>query len=204
MEKLLLFIKHRLGFAWRLIENVNNVLFAIFYSSSLEKILRDVFNYSGYGAFHCRELNTDDAGILRKMINDQPPSDLDFFKPHAFDKESILKQLKKKSFLMMGVFDGDILAGYFFLRFFANRKCFVGRLIDKDYRGKGIGRIMNGIMYEIAWKMKFRCLSTISKNNNAVMKAHSENRHMIILKELNNDYLLVEFLPVKNQADKLI
>jgi len=84
--------------------------------------------------------------------------------------------------------------GYFFLRFFANRKCFVGRIIDREYRGMGIGNGMNRIMYRTAWNMGFRCLSTMSKNNSAVMKAHQKNSSMLVLKELQNDYILVEFI----------
>ena len=95
---------------------------------------------------------------------------------------------------MMGAFDKERLAGYFFLRFFASKKCFVGRIIDKPYRGKGIGNIMNHIMYQTAWRMGFRCLSTISKNNHAVIRAHAKNTSMVVLKELQNDYLLVEFV----------
>ncbi len=57
---------------------------------------------------------------------------------------------------------------------------------------------MNFIMYETAWRMGFRCLSTISRNNAAVMRAHSGNRSMRILKELNDGYMLVEFI----QSDK--
>ncbi len=99
---------------------------------------------------------------------------------------------------MMGVFQDNLLVGYFFLRFFFNRKCFVGRLIDKDFRGKGIGGEMNRIMYETAWRMKFRCLSTISQDNTSVMRAHSKNETMKVLKHLKNNYMLVEFV----KADK--
>lgn len=203
MEKLLLFIKHRLGFLWKIIEAVNNSLFGLIYGSQLKKTLPGVFADFSQGPFQYRELTGADAGRLFHLIGDQPESDLDYFRPHGFDQESIARQTKKVSFLMMGVFSDDTMVGYFFLRFFANRKCFVGRLIDKEYRGKGIGAVMNNIMYETAWRMNFRCLSTISRNNDAVMRAHSGNRHMIILKELNNDYLLVEFLPSENKADKL-
>ncbi len=97
----------------------------------------------------------------------------------------------------MMAFKDDELVGYFFLRFFMNRKCFVGRLIDKSYRGQGIGLVMNDIMYETAWSMNFRCLSTISKNNIAVMKAHSKNPSAKIIKELQDNYLLVEFVKKK-------
>lgn len=84
--------------------------------------------------------------------------------------------------------------GYFFLRFFWNRKCFVGRLIDEPCEGKGIGRAMNNIMYNIGWRMGFRVMSTISKNNHLVMRSHANNHRMVVLKELADDYLFVEFV----------
>jgi hypothetical protein len=201
MERLMLFIKHKLGLVWNIIELINNLLFGGLYKSRLEGILTDVFKPFNHGAYHYRRLTIEDAGILCRMINNQPVSDLNYFKPHAFDEHSITKQLRKPSLLLMGTFRDDVIVGYFFLRFFANRKCFVGRLIDKEHRGKGIGLVMNNIMYATAWRMKFRCLSTISLNNNAVIKAHSGNRNMIVLKKLRNDYLLVEFLPVKQTCE---
>jgi RimJ/RimL family protein N-acetyltransferase len=195
MEKFMLFIKHRVGFVWNIIEVGNDIVFNIFFKSILEKALSLAFINFNQGPYQYRRLTREDAGRLHSLIQNQPSSDLEFFKPHPFDELSIIKQTGKKSFLMMGAFNEDELVGYFFLRFFANNKCFVGRLIDKDFRGKGIGDVMNRIMYETAWRMNFRCLSTISRDNNAVMKAHASNKHMIVLKELKNNYLLVEFLP---------
>lgn len=198
MVELLLYIKHKLGFVWKIAEAINNILFDLLYKQKLDVILSSVFADFSQGIFHYRKLARTDAKKLYTLISNQPLPDLNYFKPHSFDERSILQQLRKTSFLMMGAFHNDTLVGYFFLRFFANRKCFVGRVIDKEYRGKGIGVVMNNIMYETAWRMKFRCLSTISRNNNAIMRAHAANRHMIILKELKDDYLLVEFLPVRS------
>ena len=135
-----------------------------------------------------------DIQPLYELIASQPSEDLRYFKPHKFDIGSLEAQKRKPAFLMMGAFEGETLVGYFFLRFFANKKCFVGRLIDKDHRGKGIGLTMNFIMYQTSWRMGFRCLSTISRNNSSVMNAHAKNPTMIVLKELQNDYLLVEFI----------
>lgn len=197
MEKQLLYIKHRLKFLWSIIEGVNDFLFKHCYSATLTLNVTDVIADYGNEPFLYRVLRLEDAHRLYLLINNQPAGDLKYFNPHPFDESSIIKQLGKQSFLMMGTFKDGELIGYFFLRFFANKKCFVGRLIDKEYRGQGIGLIMNRIMYETAWRMKFRCQSTISRNNLAVMKAHSGNKHMTVLKELKNDYLLVEFLPEK-------
>lgn len=194
MEKILIFIKHHFKFVWKIIEWLNTLVFSVFYKSELENKLPYIFEEFSSLPFIYRRLQNSDAESLYNLINSQDPSDLKYFSPHSFDMGSIKKQLRISSFLMMGTFDGERLTGYFFLRFFANKKCFVGRLIDKEYRGKGIGLIMNNIMYETAWQMGFRCLSTISRNNTAVMKAHAKNSAMKILKELQNDYLLVEFI----------
>lgn len=194
MERFLLFIKHNVRFLWRIIEWGNGILFSLLYRSRLEKVLSGVFEEVTESRYNFRKLAQADINGLHLLLNSQDEGDLDYFKPHRFNIKSLERQLKIPSFLMMGAFDGEKMAGYFFLRFFANKKCFVGRLTDKDYRGKGIGRTMNRIMYETAWRMGFRCLSTISRNNTLVMKAHAENRNMVVLKELAGDYMLVEFV----------
>jgi hypothetical protein len=193
MEKILIFIKHHFVFLWNIIEWINGMIFSLLHTSKLRKILTGVFIEFTGSPFVFRKLNPQDAESLYNLLNSQNPSDLDFFHPHNFDYNSIVRQFKKPSFLMMGAFENEKLIGYFFLRFFSNRKCFVGRLIDKEFRGKSIGLVMNKIMYETAWRMNFRCLSTISRNNSSVMKAHARNQTMVVLKELHNDYLLVEF-----------
>jgi len=200
MEKILIFIKHHFAFLWIIIEKINDSLFHLFYSERLEAQFPQIFEEFGVNEMTIRKLMPDDAKNLYELINSQQNTDLKYFKPHGFDYESVQKQFAKISFLMMGVFDNEKLIGYFFLRFFANRKCFVGRLIEKKYRGRGIGDAMNKVMYNLSWRMDFRCLSTISKNNKAVIGAHKKNSNMVILKELPNDYLLVEFVnkPIVN------
>lgn len=202
MEKLLIFIKHRFRIIWGILEWGNGQLFSILYKRKMENTLEKILNEFSLPGYILRRLHLSDAKDLFEMINSQETQDLMYFKPHGFDLSSIQKQFMNKAFLMMGVFRDQKLAGYFFLRFFANKKCFVGRLIDKNYRGQGIGEIMNKIMYETAWKMGFRCLSTISKNNRAVMRAHAKNPRMVILKEIQNDYLLIEFMREESSGRK--
>lgn len=200
MERLLIYIKHHFVFLWRIIEKGNGLIFALLYKSKMERILQNVFDEFSSQSFSCKRLFATDIEPLYNLIKTQEASDLEYFHPHGFDLNSLKRQLNNQSFLMMGAFEGEKIVGYFFLRFFATRKCFVGRLIDKPYRGKGIAGTMNNIMYETAWRMNFRCLSTISCNNIAVMKAHAKNPTMVVLNKLQNDYLLVEF--IKNNDPK--
>ena len=196
MEKILLFIKHHLEFIWNFIEWINEGLVHILYAKKIDLKLNELLPLASADSFVSRKLVLSDAPLLYHLIHAQNPSDLKYFKPHKFDLISIRKQLKKKSFLMMGTFDEDKLIGYFFLRFFFNKKCFVGRLTDANYRGKGVGKIMNELMYGIAWGINFRCLSTVSKNNHFVMQAHQHNNAVKILKELSNGFILIEFIKV--------
>jgi len=194
MERFLIFIKHHARFLWIIIEWGNGVVFSVLYRAGLLRVLPGVFREFTLEPFTFKRLSSANAGQLWVLINNQDLGDLEFFHPHGHDLESVKKQFNVKAFLMMGVFEGSNLIGYFFLRFFSNRKCFVGRLIDKNYRGRGIGNVMNTIMYQIAWRMNFRCLSTISRNNRLVMQAHSGNSHIRVIKELHDDYMLVEFI----------
>mgnify|MGYP001011291875 CR=1 FL=1 len=194
MVRFFLFVKHNLLPVWRIIEWGNGMLFSVLYGRKLETTIKDVLNGSLTNKLSYRRLALSDAESLSDLIIAQDEMDLVYFHPHEFDLRSVIRQFQNKAFLMMGVFNGDEMVGYFFLRFFINKKCFVGRLIDRSHRGQGIGRIMNDIMYEIGWRMNFRCLSTISRNNRAVIRAHATNQTIKVLKELSNDYLLVEFI----------
>lgn len=194
MEKILIFIKHNLKPLWRFIELFNDILFLMFFESRMEKVLSDIFRVYEKEIFEYKRLDSSDSESLYDLIQAQPSSDLQYFHPHDFDLISLRKQFDKNAFIMMGVFDDKKLIGYFFLRCFINKKCFVGRLIDKPYRGTGIGQVMNRIMYETAWGLYFRCLSTICTHNESVMKAHARNPLMKKIKELENDYILVEFI----------
>jgi len=146
MEKVFIFIKHHFRILWRLIEWANGLIFQVLFRPSLNRILPRQFLGAEESPFLFRALKANDAEALHGLIHSQESSDLIYFSPHDFDLPSIEKQFKNRSFLMMGVFDQERIIGYFFLRFFANRRCFVGRIIDHSYRGKGIGNQMNRIM----------------------------------------------------------
>ena len=199
MERIFIFIKHHLKPLWRILEWGNGFIYSMLFRTKQKKVLKSIFDEQPAPPYEYRKLLRADAVPLYDLINSQQEADLTYFQPHGFDRDSVEKQFSNRAFLMMGVFEKERILGYFFLRFFANRKCFVGRLIDKEYRGKGIGLVMNKIMYETAWRMGFRCLSTISNNNKAVIEAHAKNPSMVVLKELRNDYLLVEFVNTQDE-----
>ena len=194
MIRLLLFIKHNMPFIWEFVEWLNGLLYRILHYGKQQKTVPVVISEFTLPKFSFRMLQQSDLPALEALIARQEPGRLNYFRPHGYDSQSLLKAYRNPAFLMMGAFDGPQMVGYFFLRFFWNRKCFVGRLIDEPYEGKGIGRVMNSIMYNIGWRMGFRVMSTISKNNSLVMRSHANNHSMVVLKELEEDYLFVEFV----------
>ena len=97
--------------------------------------------------------------------------------------------------MMFGVFDKNTqdIIGYFMMRFFVNKKCFVGFLVGSNSRGKGIAGQMGKIMLEICWSNNFAALATVSRKNEAALKAYRKLNNFSILKELPDDYIYIRY-----------
>lgn len=195
MIRLLLKIKHRLPFLWRGIEQVNSLLFLILHRRRIMANSRACLDRYQLDGFSFRLLTQADSAALSAFLTRQPAARMEFFKPHGFDLQSVTRKAKDPAFLMFGTFRDEALVGYFFLRCFWNRKSFVGRAIDQDWEGQGIGRVMNQILYNTAWGAGFKCLTTISKHNHSVIRSHANNPTSRIIGDLANDYMLVEMVP---------
>lgn len=202
MEKLLLFVKHRLTFVWLAIEKANGLFFKVLYKRKLNKSASLVLAEFQHPDFQIRIIQKEDITELHDFLNNVDKSNLEYFDPHPFHEAYLHKLRRNSAFLMLGVFQEGHLVGYFFLRFFVNRSCFVGRIIGSQHQGMGIGKLMNSILYNISWNMGFRCLATISKHNHLVQRAHKSNSHMVVRKQLKNEYILVEFLPDSDELSK--
>lgn len=196
--RFLIYIKHHLQFLWLVIDSFNGLLFKFLYGKKIHTELNKAIAGFTIYSFSFRTLIASDLSELTNLILNQKEGRLAYFKPHGYDLKALRKVFKNPAFIMMGAFEGEKLVGYFFLRCFSNKKCFVGRLIDEPYEGRGIGRVMNNIMYHAGWDAGFRVLSTISKDNKWVMRSHANNSTMKVLRELDNNFLLVEFMKSNN------
>lgn len=194
MIRVLLNIKHRLPFLWRVVERLNALLFILLHRKRVMANANSCIESYKLDSFNFRLLDELDARSLSEFLKRQPEVRTEFFKPHGFDLYSVIRQAKNPAFLMFGVFRRKDLVGYFFLRCFWNQKAFVGRIIDQDWEGQGIGRVMNNILYNTAWESGFKCLTTISKHNQSVIRSHVNNPTSHILGHLPNGYMLVEMV----------
>lgn len=194
MINLLLKIKHHVPFLWRAIEHVNIVLFLLLHGKRVASKSQDCLALYQLAGFTFRKLQAEDISALSAFLTRQPEERVEFFRPHGFDLESVAHKAQDPSFLMFGAFREQELVGYFFLRCFWNRKSFIGRILDKDWEGKGIGRTMNLILYNTAWNSRFQCLTTISKDNIAVIRSHANNPSSFVVRNLANGYMLIEMV----------
>ncbi len=194
MTAALLFLKHRVPALWGVVEWANALLFRLLHRARFKRQADRCLREFTLEPYVFRALGQDDLPGLSSLLDRQRAGRLDHFKPHGFDDASLLRAHRNPSFLMFGVFQDDNLVGYFFLRCFWTRTCFVGRLIDEPHEGRGIGRFMNHIMYNTAWRSGFRCMTTVSKNNAMIMRSHANNPAAHVRKTLPNDHLLIEFV----------
>jgi hypothetical protein len=198
--RLLIYVKHHLQFLWLIIDNFNGLLFQMLFGKKIRTEIKNATQTVTLDTFNFKILVYNDLPALTSLIAKQKEGRLAYFKPHGYDLKTLQRVFKNPAFIMMGAFEGQKLVGYFFLRCFCNKKCFVGRLIDEPYEGRGIGRVMNDIMYNAGWDAGFRVLSTISKDNKWVMRSHANNSTMKVLRELDNSFLLVEFMRPTEQS----
>ena len=179
--------------AWLLIENINSRLFGIFYFKRLTAKLQMTMSELSSSGCRFRMLTLNDLSALKELLNSLEPGLQSYFEPHSFSEKALIRQMTNKAFFMMGAFQGKQLIGYFFIRAGVNKKCFVGRLVHKNYRRKGIGHMMNKIMYDAAWQAGFRIFATFSMDNTFVIESHKNNPFIIYQNPLENNYILVEF-----------
>ena len=195
MPEFFIKIKYKYKNLWRFIEFVNGIIFSILFGNRFNFLKRNTLNLSVIEGYTYRSLSERDLTALETFFKNQDTKELQFFETHQSDSQSLASTFKNPAVLMFGAFHQKKMVGYFLMRCFINKKCFIGRFIDKDHRNMGLGKIMNNILYNSAWKANFRCYSTFSKDNQLIMLAHANNKSMKIIRELENDYILVEFVP---------
>ena len=185
-------IRDRLGWLWNIIEMVNSWLFSMKYRQRLRS-----FSFSripeGYDLVPLREIPTPK---IVAFFNHQPDEAFTYFRPHKFDAKSINRLQRNQSFLAYVLIDkaNDQIAGYCFNRCFFHGVGYRGRMVDVDYRGKGLGTAMNKILNDVGFGIGLRLFETVSKDNVASYKSALSASNVKIVKELPHNELYLEIL----------
>ena len=187
------YIKDRLPFIWDVIEWGNSEVFSMMHYNGVKRIPYLLEKYTD--RFRVTVAKKEDVCTLAKFFKDQPEEAFKFFKPHEFDERSLLRLVKRKSFLMFLVKDGDEIVGYFFLRCFANGNAFKGRMVDARRRNQGIAKLMGKVINEVVQNLDLRLFTTISPENYASLASTKAVNDIKIVRTLENGYYYIECTP---------
>ena len=185
-------IKEKFGWLWILIEIINSLLFSMRYGKRLNNF---VFTNipKGYEIVKFKDVSTEK---ILEFFGHQPEETFKYFRPHEFDIKSIKLLQGNKAFLAYMLMDKENgrIAGYCFNRCFFHGQGFRGRMVDIDYRGKGLGTAMNKILNEVGFAIGLRLFETVSKDNVASYKSALSASNVKVVKEMPNNELYLEIL----------
>lgn len=189
------FLRDRLPWIWDLIDVINSFLFSLRYGRELrtieKKIAKEYEEKCGYKVVRMADVSSEQ---LEAFFAAQPEEAYTFFKPHGFDTKSIKKLQRNKSFLAYILLDGENFAAYCFIRSFFMGKGFRGRMVGIDYRGKGLGTLMNKLMNDVGFGIGLRLFETVNKKNVASYRSAMSASNVKVLEEMEDDDLYLEIL----------
>ena len=185
-------IRDKFSWLWDIIEYLNSFLFNIRYGKELENI--DFKNIpEGY---EVTPINAIETKRMIEFFARQPEDAFKFFHPHGFDEKSIKKLQKNKAFLGYVLLDklNNKIAGYCFNSCFFHGQGFRGRMVDIEYRGKGLGTTMNKLLNEVGFGIGVRLFETVSKDNVASYKSALSASNVRVVKDLPDNELYLEII----------
>ena len=186
-------MRDRLPWLWYAMEWMNGLLFACRYSGGLRHDMGGVNRKDLI--FKVMRLSPLNVNLAVDFFKAQPDEAFEFFRPHGFDRKSLLRLCRNKGFLAYLVMDGDDVVGYFFLRCFFTGKCFRGYITDYRHRRMGINRLMGEVATNIAHRLHLRMYGSISPRNQASLLSAKAVNEVRIIRTLENGDYLVEYLP---------
>ena len=195
-------LRDQMPWVWNSLEVLNSFMFLMRYGKKIRKVEPEEIaffesrfkeNDAEYKICPIRAFSTKS---LVDFFTHQPSQAYRFFKPHGFDEKSIRRLQKNRAFLGYVVIDtsNNRIAGYCFNRSFFHGKGFRGRMVDIDYRGKGLGTMMNCLLNSIGFGIGLKLFETVSKNNVASYRSSVSASNFKVVKELPHNELYLEIL----------
>lgn len=202
LYKIAHYLRDHFFFVWDWIEGVNSVLFKFRYRKDIRQIPTILESYSLFLSEGNEEKHLSlrltkeiDCEKLATFFKNQPEVSYSFFRPHAFDTETLKTLVGRESFISMLALVDEEIVGYFFLRSFFHGKSFLGKIVGVGWQGKGIGKVMCIAAMNVATTLGIRMFESINKNNPASLGSSSVLRQVVV-KELENDDILIEDFPL--------
>lgn len=205
LYKLAHIIRDHAAFLWNWAEAVNSFAFGCRYAKGLKRV-PEVLALHSVDNYRLRVATVEDAGALEAFFVRQPEKDFEFFRPHGFDRKSLLSLISRTSFMMFVVDatdggDNSEIVGYFFLRSFVHGQTYLGKMVDHEHQGQGIGKMMCKAAMDVALTLGIRMFESINKNNMASMRSTGAVLKQVVLAELGHGDLLIEDLPLSKATN---
>lgn len=200
------FLRDYWGFLWNWAEGLNSFLFYIRYRKKIKMLPLVMKRYCNDGRV-MRIATVEDADALASFFSRQPEGDFEFFRPHGFDRNSLLPLIRRTSFLMFVVetvkpeTQESEIVGYFFLRSFVHGQTYLGKMVDHEHQGQGIGKLMCKAAMDVAVTLGVRMFESINKKNMASMRSTGAVLKQVVLEELEHGDLLIEDLPLVRNSE---
>lgn len=188
-------VKARFPWLWDGVEFFNGMWIRMLYGRKIRQAMSGI---DCSEKFVYRKLDVADLDEIVRFVESQPTGFDRFFKPHSFDRRTYERLLKSGTYLFVGVFDGEKMVAYCFMRLYANKSAFRGYIVDAGYQGKGISKQMGICMTRIADFIGFRSYATISKDNIPSLQSQKAGAEVRVIRELPDNYLYVE---IKNSSN---
>lgn len=189
------FLRDKLPFIWDLVDVLNSGLFSLRYGRKLKSVeavvLQEYAKATGMEVVRLREVSKDK---LVTFFSAQPEDTYTFFKPHGFDYKSLKKLQRNRSFVAYILMEDGRVAAYCFVRSFFMGKGFRGRMVGIDFRGRGLGTLMNKLMNDIGFGIGLRLFETVSKDNVASYRSALSASSVKVVEELEHNELYLEIL----------
>lgn len=189
------FFRDKMPFIWDMIDILNSFLFSLRYGQKMKSVeatvLHQYTKMSGMEVVCLRDVSTD---MIANFFATQPDDAYTFFKPHGFDAKSLKKLQRNRSFLAYILMENGQVVAYCFVRSFFMGKGFRGRMVGMDFRGRGLGTLMNKMMNDIGFGIGLRLFETVSKDNVASYRSALSASNVKIVEELDHNELYLEIL----------
>ena len=186
-------LRDKLAWVWNMIEVINSVIFSLKYGKKLKGFTFTTIP-ERYDLKLIKDLPTEKIVDFFKR---QPEEAFTYFRPHKFDHKAIKRLQRNKAFLAYVLLDksNGQIAGYCFNRSFFHGKRFRGRMVDLNYRSKGLGTAMNKILNEVGFGIGLRLFETVSKDNVASYRSAMSASKVRVVEEMADNELYLEILP---------
>lgn len=191
-------LRDHCAWVWDAAESINSTAFGIRYAKRL-KLVPEVLKRNSKEPLLLRVAEPEDAEALAAFFARQPEGDFEFFKPHGFDVQSLMTLLKRTSFLMYVVEQDQQIVGYFFLRSFVHGQSYLGKMVDHNHQGQGIGKLMCKAAMDVALTVGMRMFESINRRNPASMRSTGSVLRQVVLQEFEDGDLLIEDLPLSEE-----